>query len=72
MIPLSREYQDVGLDGLRNNDEKLFFDSSLLAADYFHYMDPVLSLIKMLLVILQEMIFIILEVQILIIYRLIF
>ena len=25
--PTSREYQDVGMDGLRNTDEKLFFDS---------------------------------------------
>ena len=28
--PTSREYQDVGLDGLRNNDESLFFDSVYL------------------------------------------
>ena len=28
--PLSREFQDVGLDGLSNNDEKLFFDSNYL------------------------------------------
>ncbi len=28
--PLSREYQDVGLDGLSNNDEKLFFESNYL------------------------------------------
>ena len=25
--PSSREYQDVGMDGLRNTDEKIFFDS---------------------------------------------
>ena len=28
--PLSREFQDVGLDGLSNNDEKLFFESNYL------------------------------------------
>ena len=28
--PLSREFQDVGLDGLSNNDEQLFFGSSYL------------------------------------------
>ena len=28
--PTSREYQDVGLDGLTNSDEKLFFDSVYL------------------------------------------
>ena len=28
--PLSREYQDVGLDGLRNVDESLFFDSTYI------------------------------------------
>ena len=34
--PTSREYQDVGLDGLRTLDEKLFFDSA--------YIQPLLSL----------------------------
>ena len=34
--PTSREYQDVGLDGLRTVDEKLFFDSV--------YIEPLLSL----------------------------
>ena len=34
--PTSREYQDVGLDGLRTADEKLFFDSV--------YIEPLLSL----------------------------
>ena len=28
--PLSREFQDVGLDGLNNADERLFFESSYL------------------------------------------
>ena len=28
--PLSREFQDVGLDGLSNNDEKLFFESNYI------------------------------------------
>ena len=28
--PLSREFQDVGLDGLNNTDEKLFFESNYL------------------------------------------
>ena len=28
--PTSREYQDVGMDGLRNDDESLFFDSVYL------------------------------------------
>ena len=34
--PTSRQFQDVGLDGLNNNDEKLFFDSV--------YIQPLLSL----------------------------
>ena len=34
--PTSREYQDVGLDGLRSADEKIFFDSA--------YIQPLLSL----------------------------
>ena len=33
--PSSREYQDVGMDGLRNADEKLFFDSV-----YIQQLDP--------------------------------
>ena len=28
--PLSREFQDVGLDGLNNNDERLFFESNYI------------------------------------------